>query len=59
MAGQKKRAPPAPNPQRGKNPGYAEDQPHDVEDARQPAIPSQPTPDEPGIEHDPRRDGTR
>jgi len=42
------KAPPKADPRRGQNPGYAEDQPRDRTDARQPAIPSQP---EPGIEH--------
>jgi hypothetical protein len=57
MAGPKKRAPPSADPRRGKNPGYAEHHPRDAEDAHQPVIPSQPTPDEPGIEQ--RRDRTR
>jgi hypothetical protein len=39
------------DPRRGANPGYAEDQPRDSEDARQPAIPSRPNPDDAGIEH--------
>jgi hypothetical protein len=59
MAGPKKRAPPSADPRRGKNPGYAETHPGDAGDAHQPVIPPQPTPDEAGIEHDPRRDGTR
>jgi hypothetical protein len=53
MAGPKKRAPPAADPRRGKNPGYAENHPRDARDAHQPAIPSQPTPDEAGMGHDP------
>jgi hypothetical protein len=48
--------PPAADPRRGKNPGYAEDQPRDHRDARQPAIPSQPAPDEAGIEYDAEAD---
>jgi len=46
-----KEAPPKADPRRGQNPGYAEDQPRDRTDARQPAIPSQPSPDEAGIDH--------
>ena len=46
-----KDAPPKADPRHGENPGYAEDQPRDRTDARQPAVPSQPNPDEPGIEH--------
>jgi hypothetical protein len=57
MAGRKKEAPPSVDPRRGKNPGYAEERPRDVEDAHQPVIPPQPTPDEAGIEQ--RRDRTR
>jgi hypothetical protein len=44
--------PPTTDPRRGKNPGYAEDQPRGPADAKRPAIPSQPTPDEPGIDHE-------
>ena len=46
-------APPAADPRRGRNPGYAENQPRDRGDAQQPAAPSQPNPDEPGIRRDP------
>jgi len=46
-----KDSPPKADPRLGENPGYAEDQPRDRVDARQPAIPSHPTPDEAGIEH--------
>jgi hypothetical protein len=38
--------PPAADPRRGKNPGYAEDQPRDHQDARQSPTPQQPAPDE-------------
>jgi hypothetical protein len=53
VTGRDKATPPAADPKRGRNPGYAEDHPRDPADARQAAIPSQPTPDEAGIEHDP------
>jgi hypothetical protein len=39
--------------QPGRSPGYDEHQPRSPADARQPAIPAQPTPDEAGIGHDP------
>lgn len=48
-----KTTPPIADPKRGRNPGYAEKQPRDREDAQQPASPSRPSPDEPGIGHDP------
>jgi hypothetical protein len=41
------------DPKAGRNPGYAEDQARSPADARQPAIPSRPTPDEAGMEHKP------
>lgn len=45
---------PAADPRRGQNPGYAEDQPADRRDARQPtARPPHPNPDEPGMRRDP------
>ncbi|HVI24747.1 MAG TPA: hypothetical protein VM576_00935 [Xanthomonadaceae bacterium] len=45
---------PAADPRRGRNPGYAEDQPDDRRDARQPTHPPpQPNPDEPGMRRDP------
>lgn len=44
---------PAADPRRGRNPGYAEDQPDDRRDARQATHPPRPNPDEPGIRRDP------
>jgi len=48
-----KAAPSAADHKPGKAPGYAEEQPRDRADAQQPAIPSQPSSDEAGIDHDP------
>ncbi|HSR64894.1 MAG TPA: hypothetical protein VLM17_04730 [Xanthomonadaceae bacterium] len=46
--------PPAPDPRRGKNPGYAEPRPKNREEARQPvARKPAPSPDEPGMRRDP------
>jgi len=48
-----KDTPPSADPRRGRNPGYAETRPRDRGDAHQPAEPSRPSPDEPGLERDP------
>lgn len=53
MTAHEKTTPPAPDPKSGHNPGYAEPQPRDREDARQPAPAPRPSPDEPGIARDP------
>jgi hypothetical protein len=45
--------PPATDPRPGRNPGYAEQKPRDGRDAHQPAAPSKPSPDEPGMRRDP------
>lgn len=47
-----KDTPPAPDPKRGRNPGYAEPQPRDEGDARQPPEPNSRNPDERGPERD-------
>lgn len=47
-----RRTPPTPK-DTGDRSGYAEEQPHDRRNARQPAPPPRPSPDEPGIERDP------
>lgn len=39
--------PPASDPRRGRNPGYAETEPRDREDARQPPAPKPRHPEEP------------
>lgn len=44
--------PASPDPRRGRNPGYAEERPKDRGQAHQPAAPSRPNPDEPGIDRD-------
>lgn len=43
-----KRAPPAPDPKAGHNPGYAEAEPRDKDDARQPNPRRRPNPDDGG-----------
>ena len=48
-----KTAPPAPDPQAGHNPGYAEPQPRDKHDARQPDPKKPCNPDEGGMQRDP------
>jgi hypothetical protein len=40
MAARDRDNPPKADPRRGRNPGYAEDQPRDQEEARRPATPS-------------------
>ena len=46
--------PHAADPRSGKNPGYAEDQPRDRRDARQPVDRKPaPSPDEPGLQRNP------
>lgn len=45
-------ASPGVDPRRGRNPGYAEERPKDRGQAQQPAEPSRPNPDEPGIDRD-------
>ncbi len=53
MTAREKTTPPAPDPKSGHNPGYAEPQPRDQQDARQPD-PKQPRdPDEGGMKRDP------
>ena len=56
MAGRDKTAPPAPDTKPGRNPGYAEPQPRDREDARTPARKRR-NPDEGGLDRDPEGDG--
>ena len=51
----KKDTPPAPDPEHGRNPGYAEPQPRDKDDARQPPEPKSRNPDEGSVERDPDR----
>ena len=48
----KKTTPPAADPRAGRNPGYAENQPRDREDAHAKAPKPQHQPDEPGIDRD-------
>lgn len=47
---------PGANPRPGPDPGYAEDKPRNRRDAHQPAEPSKPSPDEPGMRRDPDPD---
>lgn len=49
------RTPPAPDPKPGRNPGYAEPNPRDREDAHQPHPRKPPNPDEGGLERGPER----
>ncbi|MGH8074634.1 MAG: hypothetical protein ACREO4_11270 [Lysobacter sp.] len=51
-----KSAPPAPDSKAGENPGYAEPEPRDKDDARQPHPRKKPNPDEGGMEREPERD---
>ena len=51
MPDPRKTAPPAADP-RGPDPGYAENLPRDLEDARQPAPTPVPNPDDPGMDYD-------
>jgi hypothetical protein len=53
MTGPEKTHPPDADPRPGQNAGYAEQQPRDKRDARQDVIPGRPSPDEPGLHHDP------
>ncbi len=53
MPRQRKDTPPAPDPKRGRNPGYAEPQPRDKGDARQRPEPKSRNPDEGELERDP------
>ncbi len=48
-----KQAPPAADPKPGRNPGYAENQPRDREDIRQPQPRKPPNPDEGGMTREP------
>lgn len=50
-----KTAPPAPDPRPGRNPGYAEPEPRDRHDVRQPHPRRPPDPDEGGMEREPER----
>ncbi len=50
---QRKTTPPAPDPRRGRNPGYAEPQPRDKDDAQRPPAPEKRNPDEGGLDRDP------
>ena len=52
MADKQKTTPPAADPRAGRNPGYAENQPRDREDAHAKAPKPAPNPDEPGIDRD-------
>jgi hypothetical protein len=52
MTGVDKSEPPAADPRKGKNAGYAEEQPRDKGEARQDVIPPKPSPDESGPHHD-------
>jgi len=56
MTARDKTAPPAPDPRPGHNPGYAEPQPRDGEDARKPGKRRR-DPDEGGLGRDPEGDG--
>lgn len=56
MVAREKSAPPAPDPKPGRNPGYAEPQPRDREDAQRPAKKRR-NPDEGGLGRDPESDG--
>lgn len=47
-----KTAPPSPDPKSGHNPGYAEPQPRDREDAQKPDPREKPNPDEGGLDRD-------
>jgi len=47
------KAPPAPDPKSGRNPGYPEPQPRDREDAHQRHPRKPPNPDEGGLEREP------
>lgn len=58
MTGRDKTAPPAPDPKPGRNPGYAEPQPRDREDAQTPAKRPRPAqPDERDLQRKPEEDG--
>lgn len=48
-----KSTPPAPDPKSGRNPGYAEPQPRDGGDARQPDPRKPPNPDVGGLDRNP------
>lgn len=51
-----KDTPPAPDPKRGRNTGYAEPQPRDKDDALEPAEPKSRNPlEEGGVDRDPDR----
>ena len=51
-----KTTPPAPDPKPGRNPGYAEPQPRDKEDAQRPNPRHETGPDEGGMTRDPEAD---
>ena len=51
-----KTTPPSVDPKPGSNPGYAEKQPRDREDAHQPDPRRKPDPDEGGLVRDPQQD---
>lgn len=53
MAGRDKTAPPASSPEPEDNPGYADENPHDREDARQPEPRERRNPDAGGLDRDP------
>lgn len=48
-----KTVPPGPDPKPGRNPGYAEPNPRDRDDAKQPDPRKPPNPDAGGMERDP------
>lgn len=52
MPDPRKTTPPTADPRSGRNPGYAETQPRDPADVRQPAPEPKPSPDAPGIDYD-------
>jgi len=52
MPGTDKPRPPIADPRKGKNAGYAEEQPRDKGEARQDVVPPKPSPDESGPHHD-------
>ena len=51
--GRDKTTPPGPDPKPGRNPGYAEPNPRDREDAAKPDPKKPPNPDAGGMERDP------
>jgi hypothetical protein len=52
MASREKGTPPAADPRPGRNPGYAEDEPRDRKDVRDPHAKEPPSPDDGGVDRE-------